>query len=96
MTAYQSENITELAKALLSVQQHVQFATKDAENTFSRSLYCITPLRIPLVRWRIQLVTGKYSSRGVLPESACAHNWQAWSNATNTFQSRHTCCHASW
>ena len=39
MSAYQSENITDLAKALLNVQQTVQPATKDAENPFTKSWY---------------------------------------------------------
>ena len=39
MNAYQSENITDLAKALLNVQQTVQPATKDAENPFTKSWY---------------------------------------------------------
>ena len=39
MNAYQSENITDLAKALLNVQRTVQPATKDAENPFTKSWY---------------------------------------------------------
>jgi len=39
MNAYQSENITELAKALLNVQRTVQPVTKDAENPFTKSWY---------------------------------------------------------
>lgn len=39
MTPYQSENITELAKALLSVQRTVRPITKDAENPFTKSWY---------------------------------------------------------
>ena len=39
MNQYQSENITNLAKALLNVQQTVQRATKDAENPFTKSWY---------------------------------------------------------
>lgn len=39
MTPYQSENITELAKALLSVQRTVQPIVKDAENPFTKSWY---------------------------------------------------------
>ena len=39
MNQYQSENITELAKALLSVQRTVQLITKDAENPFTKSWY---------------------------------------------------------
>lgn len=39
MTPYQSENITELAKALLNVQRTVQPITKDAENPFTKSWY---------------------------------------------------------
>ena len=39
MNAYQSENITDLAKALLNVQRTVHHATKDAENPFTKSWY---------------------------------------------------------
>lgn len=39
MTPYQSENITELAKALLNVQRTVRPVTKDAENPFTKSWY---------------------------------------------------------
>nr|WP_296986554.1 ERF family protein [uncultured Desulfovibrio sp.] len=39
MTPYQSENITELAKALLNVQRTVQPIAKDAENPFTKSWY---------------------------------------------------------
>ena len=39
MNQYQSESITELAKALLNVQRTVQPVTKDAENTFTKSWY---------------------------------------------------------
>ena len=39
MNTYQSENVTELAKALLNVQRTVQPATKDAENPFTKSWY---------------------------------------------------------
>ena len=34
---YQSENITELAKALLNVQRAIQPIAKDAENLFTKS-----------------------------------------------------------
>ena len=39
MNQYQSENITELPKALLNVQRTVQPVTKDAENPFTKSWY---------------------------------------------------------
>ncbi len=39
MTPYQSENIIELAKALLNVQRIVQPIIKDAENSFTKSWY---------------------------------------------------------
>ncbi len=39
MNQYQSENITDLAKALLNVQRTVQPVTKDAENPFTKSWY---------------------------------------------------------
>ena len=39
MSPYQSENITELAKALLNVQRTVQPIAKDAENPFTKSWY---------------------------------------------------------
>ena len=39
MNQYQSENITDLAKALLNVQRAVQPVTKDAENPFTKSWY---------------------------------------------------------
>ena len=39
MNKYQSENITELAKALLNVQRTVQPIAKDAENPFTKSWY---------------------------------------------------------
>ena len=39
MTPYQSENITELAKALLNVQRTMQPIVKDAENPFTKSWY---------------------------------------------------------
>ena len=39
MNQYQSENITELAKVLLNVQQTVRPVTKDAENPFTKSWY---------------------------------------------------------
>ena len=39
MNQYQSENITELAKALLSVQRTVRPIAKDAENPFTKSWY---------------------------------------------------------
>ena len=39
MTPYQSENITDLAKALLNLQRKVQPVTKDAENPFTKSWY---------------------------------------------------------
>ena len=39
MDQYQSENITDLAKALLNVQRTVHHATKDAENPFTKSWY---------------------------------------------------------
>jgi len=39
LNQYQSENITDLAKALLNVQRTVQPATKDAENPFTKSWY---------------------------------------------------------
>lgn len=39
MPLYQSENITDLVKALLNVQRTVQPVTKDAENPFTKSWY---------------------------------------------------------
>ena len=36
---YQSQDITELAKALLNVQRHLQPAAKDSDNPFTRSRY---------------------------------------------------------
>ena len=39
MNQYQSENITDLGKALLCVQRTVQRATKDAENPLTKSWY---------------------------------------------------------
>lgn len=39
MVSYQSENIAELAKALLNVQRTVQPVIKDAENPFTKSWY---------------------------------------------------------
>ena len=39
MNQYQSENITDLAKALLNVQRTVRPITKDAENPFTKSWY---------------------------------------------------------
>lgn len=39
MNQYQSENITDLAKALLNVQRTMQPVTKDAENPFTKSWY---------------------------------------------------------
>ena len=39
MTPYHSENITELAKALLNVQRTVQPIARDAENPFTKSWY---------------------------------------------------------
>ena len=39
MTTYQSESITDLAKALLNVQQRLQPVLKDAENPFTKSWY---------------------------------------------------------
>lgn len=39
MNQYQSENITELAKALLNVQRTMQPIVKDAENPFTKSWY---------------------------------------------------------
>lgn len=96
MTAYQSENITELAKALLNVQQIVQPVTKDAENPFSRSLYCRTQLRISLVSCWLPWVTGKYSSRGVLPASACAHNELEWEKCGERISKPSYIRHASW
>lgn len=39
MQEYQSENITDVAKALLNVQRTVQPVTKDAENPFTKSWY---------------------------------------------------------
>ena len=39
MNQYQSENITDLAKALLDVQRTVQPVAKDAENPFTKSWY---------------------------------------------------------
>ena len=39
MIPYQSENITELAKALLNVQRTVQPIARDAENPFTKSWY---------------------------------------------------------
>ena len=39
MNQYQSENITELAKALLNVQRIVRPIAKDAENPFTKSWY---------------------------------------------------------
>ena len=39
MNQYQSENITDLAKALLCVQRTVQPVTKDPENPFTKSWY---------------------------------------------------------
>ena len=39
MTPHQSENITELAKALLNVERTVQPIVKDAENPFTKSWY---------------------------------------------------------
>ena len=39
MGTYQSENITELAKALLNVQRTVRPIAKDAENPFTKSWY---------------------------------------------------------
>ena len=39
MTPYQSESITELAKALLNVQRTVHPVIKDAENPFTKSWY---------------------------------------------------------
>ena len=39
MTPYQSENITELAKALLNVQRTVQPIARDAETPFTKSWY---------------------------------------------------------
>lgn len=39
MESYQSQDITELAKALLAVQSQLQPALKDAENPFTKSSY---------------------------------------------------------
>ena len=39
MNQYQSENLVDLAKALLCVQRTVQPVTKDAENPFTKSWY---------------------------------------------------------
>ena len=39
MSPYQSENITDLAKALLKLQRTVQPIAKDSENTFTKSGY---------------------------------------------------------
>lgn len=39
MAIHQSDNITELAKALLNVQRTIQPVTKDAENLFTKSWY---------------------------------------------------------
>jgi len=39
MNIYHSDSITELAKALLNVQQTIQPAIKDAENSFNKSRY---------------------------------------------------------
>lgn len=39
MESYQSENITELAKALLNVQRQLQPVHKDSENPFTKSWY---------------------------------------------------------
>ena len=39
MNQYQSENTTELAKALLNMQCTAQPVTKDAENPFTKSWY---------------------------------------------------------
>ena len=39
MNQYQSESITDLAKALLNVQRTVQPMAKDAENPFTKSWY---------------------------------------------------------
>ena len=39
MNQYQSENITDLAKALLCVQRTVHPVIKDAENPFTKSWY---------------------------------------------------------
>ena len=39
MESYQSQEITELAKAMLKVQAELQPALKDRENTFSKSRY---------------------------------------------------------
>ena len=39
METYCSENITELAKALIAVQQQMTPATKDGKNPFTKSNY---------------------------------------------------------
>ena len=39
MCEYQSESVTELAKALILVQQNLQPALKDASNPFTKSTY---------------------------------------------------------
>ena len=39
MESYCSQEITELAKALIAVQKHVTPATKDANNPFTKSNY---------------------------------------------------------
>ena len=39
MNQYQSENITDVAKALLNVQRTVQPIARDAENPFTKSWY---------------------------------------------------------
>lgn len=66
LTAYSSENMTELAKAMLKVQQALMPVAKDAENSFVRSRYATLNAVMDACR-EVLLVNGIWVSQYPVP-----------------------------
>ncbi|SIO30793.1 ERF family protein [Halodesulfovibrio marinisediminis] len=71
LTAYSSQNMTELAKAMLKVQQALMPVAKDAENPFVKSRYATLNAVMDACR-EVLLVNGIWVSQYPVPvESGC-------------------------
>ena len=71
LTAFSSENMTELAKAMLKVQQALMPVTKDAENLFVKSKYATLNAVMDACR-EVLLTNGIWVSQYPVPvESGC-------------------------
>lgn len=71
LTAYSSENMTELAKAMLKVQQALMPVTKDAENPFVKSKYATLNVVMDACRSAL-LANGIWVSQFPVPvETGC-------------------------